>query len=583
MFRNQEEIHKEFGYWKANLADAKELLEQLKKIENDEKKMTDAFYKNLEFGTGGLRGIMGVGTNRMNVFTVARASRGLAAYIKKKYPKKEPSVAISYDSRFHSEEFSQKAAEIFASNGIRVHIYPTLMPTPMLSWAVRELKCSSGIMITASHNPAEYNGYKVYGSDGCQITTKAAEDILEQIKSSNFFCESEELTFDMGFRSGMITFIKDDIIDGFMKEVKKLSLAKKELVDSELSIVYTPLNGTGLKPVVRTLQDNGFKNVFVVPEQKMPDGSFSTCPKPNPEEPEAMELGIKYAKKRSADIVLATDPDCDRVGVSVADGNDVFISLSGNEIGILLLDYVCRQRINNKTMPEKPIFMKSIVTTDLAERIAQTYEVDTINLLTGFKYIGEQIGILERAGCKDHFIFGFEESYGYLSGDYVRDKDGVGATFLICEMAAYYKKMGKTLLNVLEEIYKEHGYCLNTLYTYKFEGLEGFEKMKNIMKNLRAFGNDDKNGGELKSNILFIEDYYLQCRHERNITSKLTDEIPKTNMIKFKFKEGSSIIIRPSGTEPKLKVYLAVQALNYTEAKSIEKVFVSLVEKICCN
>lgn len=584
MFRKQEEIQKELDQWENNIENVPELMEQLKEMKLDENKVTDAFYKNLEFGTGGLRGIMGVGTNRMNLFTVARASRGVAAYIKKHFTEINRSVAISYDSRHHSVEFSRKAAEIFASCGIKVYIYSILQPTPLLSWAVRELKCSAGIMITASHNPAEYNGYKVYGSDGCQITVQAVKDIMKEIESSHYFGESEEISFEMGVKLGLITYISNDIIDGFMKAVSQQSLVKKDVdaIDKEISIVYSPLNGTGLIPVVRSLKERGFRNIFVVPEQKFPDGNFLTCPIPNPEEPKVMDMGIRYAKKVSADIIIATDPDCDRVGVAVADENNSYVRLSGNEIGVLLLDYICKRRIENGTMPEEPVLMKSLVSTDLAERIADYYGVQTINLLTGFKFIGEQIGILEQLGEKEKFIFGFEESLGYLSGNYVRDKDGVGASLLICEMTGYYKMMHKTLLTVLTDIYEKYGFYLNTLHTYKFEGLDGFRCMEGIMKKFRMFV--AQNLSKLSNDrvgwsIVSADDYLLKRRYQKSSTSELLIQVPKTNMLKICFDNSCSIIVRPSGTENKLKVYSSVLAPDFKMAIDIEKEIITLAEK----
>jgi len=584
MFRKQEEIQKELDYWEKNIGNAPELMVQLKEMKHDEKKVNDAFYKNLEFGTGGLRGIMGVGTNRINLFTVARASRGVAAYIKKHFTEENRSVAISYDSRKHSEEFSRIAAEIFVSYGIRVYIYPVLQPTPLLSWAVRELNCSAGIMITASHNSAEYNGYKVYRSDGCQITAQAAKDIMEEIESSNYFGKSKELSFDMGVELGLINFVSNDIIDGFIKAVSQQSLVNKDsdAIDKEISIVYSPLNGTGLIPVVRSLEERGFKNIFVVPEQKFPDGNFTTCPIPNPEVPEAMEMGIWYAKKVSADIIIATDPDCDRVGVAVADENNSYVRLSGNEIGVLLLDYICKRRIENGTMPEKPVFMKSIVSTDLTECIAEYYGVQTINVLTGFKYIGEQIGVLDQIGEKENFIFGFEESLGYLSGSYVRDKDGVGGSLLICEMAAYYKKMDKTLLSILADIYGKYGFHLNTLHTYKFEGLDGVQCMESIMKKLRTFVTENLLQAENNSegwNVVSAEDYLLKRRYEKSSTSVLLTQVPQTNMLKMYFNNSCSIIVRPSGTENKMKVYISVLASYFKVAIYIEKEIIALAEK----
>lgn len=574
MARNKEEIKEEFEKWKNNTIADSELQDQLIAMENDEKEKFDAFYKNLEFGTGGLRGIMGAGTNRMNIYTVSRATWGVAAYIMNHFPKEKQSVAIGYDSRLNSKKFSERAAEIFASCGIRVFIYSELMPTPMLSWAVRQLECSVGIMITASHNPAEYNGYKVYKHDGCQITNGLAKEIMEEIEGSYFFSREKKLKYEEGLNTGRIKLIGEKIIDGFIDAVKRQSLLKESIEsDKGLAIVYTPLNGTGLRPVTRVLQESGYTNIFVVPEQRLPDGNFPTCPVPNPEEMEAMELGIKYAQEQQADILLATDPDCDRAGVAVADGNGLFIRLSGNEVGVLLLDYICKRRVESGTMPLKPVFMKSIVTTELAERIADHYGIRTINLLTGFKYIGEQIGALEQRGETRNFIFGFEESCGYLSGTYVRDKDGVEASLLICEMAAYYIKLGKTLYGVLKEIYGQYGYYLNMSHAYEFKGLECEKRIGQVMNRVRGYcdGHLVDKMGDNKLRCLVMDDYLLKRRYKDKIEVKLIEDMPETDMIKLELKDNCYIIIRPSGTESKIKVYITVRSWNREEALIIEK------------
>jgi phosphoglucomutase len=580
MLRNKEEMKIEFELWKHNIEADSELQKQLIAMASDEKEQNDAFYKDLEFGTGGLRGIMGAGTNRMNIYTVSRATRGVAAYIMNHFPKDKQSVAIGYDSRLNSKIFSERAAEIFAFFGIRVFIYSELIPTPMLSWAVRKLKCSAGIMITASHNPAEYNGYKVYECNGCQITNESAEEILKEIENSYFFERGKMWTYEDGLRIASIRLIGNEIIDGFIDAAKAQSFLNDSVeLNKDLSIVYTPLNGTGLKPVIRVLKETGYTNVFVVPEQKLPDGNFPTCPVPNPEEMEAMELGIKYAQERQADILLATDPDCDRVGVAVADGRGSFVRLSGNEVGVLLLDYICKRRIENGTMPLKSVFMKSIVTTELAERIADHYGLRTINLLTGFKYIGEQIGVLEQNGEKENFVFGFEESCGYLSGIYVRDKDGVGAAFLICEMAAYYKKLGKTLYGVLEELYEKYGYYLDMLHTYRFSGIEGERRIGQVMDRIRGYCAKSLSGNksdEKKLRCIVFEDYLRKRIYQDNIEVELVGNIPKTDMIKVKLEDNCSIVVRPSGTEFKIKVYVTVKAVNREEAVKLEK---SVVKK----
>ena len=581
MERNKEEIKEEFEKWKNNTLADSELQDQLIAMENDEKEKFDAFYKNLEFGTGGLRGIMGAGTNRMNIYTVSRVTRGVAAYIMNHFPKEKQSVAIGYDSRLNSKKFSERAAEIFASCGIRVFIYSELMPTPMLSWAVRQLECSVGIMITASHNPAEYNGYKVYKHDGCQITTGLAKEIMEEIENSYFFSKEKILEYKEGLSTGKIKLISENVIDSFIDEIKGQSLLKSSIEsDKGIEIVYTPLNGTGLRPVTRVLQESGYTNVFVVPEQRLPDGNFPTCPVPNPEEMEAMELGIKYAQEQQADILLATDPDCDRAGVAVADENGLFVRLSGNEVGVLLLDYICKRKLESGTMPLKPVFMKSIVTTQLAERIADNYGIRTINLLTGFKYIGEQIGVLEQRGEAGNFIFGFEESCGYLSGTYVRDKDGVEAIFLICEMAAYYKKLGKTLYEVLDDIYREYGYYLNITHIYQFKGQEGEKRIGQVMDRIREYCAEILIMNKINKieqtilNSLIIEDYLLKRKFQDNIETILVRDIPETDMIRMKLDNDCSVIVRPSGTEYKIKIYVTVKSLNREDLVKLEKAVV---------
>lgn len=530
-----------------------DVAEELKRLEKDEQMLADAFYRNLSFGTGGLRGVIGAGTNRMNVYTVAKASQGLADYVKKHFPKEQRKIAVSYDSRIKSDIFAKVAAEVFAANEINVYIYDRLMPTPCLSFAVRELNCSAGIMITASHNPSKYNGYKVYGSDGCQITTNAAEEIQAEIEKVDIFKDVKRMPFDDGRNVGLVQYISSDVYDAYVEQVKKQSLLEDKLkVDKNVAIVYTPLNGTGLKPILRTLKECGYTNITVVKEQEQPDGYFPTCPYPNPEIAETMALGIEYAKKNEAELVLATDPDCDRVGIAVKDAAGEYILLSGNETGMLLLDYICYRRKALGTMPEKPVLVKTIVSADMAEQIATNYGVRTINVLTGFKFIGEQIGNLEQIGREFDYIFGFEESYGYLSGSYVRDKDAVNGALLICEMFTYYKSKGISLLEKLEELYQIYGYSLNTLYTYEFEGAVGIDKMQSIMKILRT---DIK---EIASKrILKSTDY-----------AKGIDDLPKSDVLKLVLEDNCSIVVRPSGTEPKLKLYVSVSAETRLEAEN---------------
>jgi phosphoglucomutase len=553
-------IKKEYERWCAFAVADADVKAELKEMEDASDKMEDAFYRDLEFGTGGLRGVIGAGTNRMNIYTVAKASQGLADYVRKHFAEAERSIAVSYDSRIKSDVFARVSAAVFAANGIHVYIYDELMPTPCLSFAVRELTCAAGIMVTASHNPSKYNGYKVYGADGCQITTAAAAEILAEIEKIDIFADIQQVEFEHAMAAGDIEYIPQAVITKFVDAVKAQSvLAAGEQVDKNVAIVYSPLNGTGLKPVLRTLKESGFTNITVVKEQEQPDGHFPTCPYPNPEIREAMELGIEYAKKYDADLLLATDPDCDRVGIAVKNEKGEHVLLSGNETGMLLLDYICSRRMANGTMPENPVMIKTIVTIDMAERIAAHYGVKTINVLTGFKFIGEQIGLLEAKGCEDSYIFGFEESYGYLSGSYVRDKDAVDGAFLICEMFAYYKSQGIGLWEKLQELYAEYGYCLNTLHSYTFEGAAGFTKMQEIMTSLR--GPVKGFGGKPVETCL---DY-----------SEGLDGLPKSNVLKFLLQDHCSVVIRPSGTEPKMKAYISVSAENADEAGLLEKAIVA--------
>jgi phosphoglucomutase len=439
-------VERAYKRWcKQATADA-DVVRELQEIAENEEKIEDAFYRNLAFGTGGLRGVIGAGTNRMNVHTVAKASQGLADYIVKNFRDEQRMIAVSYDSRIKSDLFAQVSAGVFAANGIKVSIYKEIMPTPCLSFAVRALGCAAGIMVTASHNSSKYNGYKVYGADGCQITTQAAALILTEIEKLDDFDDVKAIGFEEGISQGSIEYIHDDIYTSFVKEVKKQSVLGDEVINKNVAIIYSPLNGTGLKPILRTLQESGYTNITVVNEQEQPDGHFTTCPHPNPEIKETMTLGMEYAKKLNADLLLATDPDCDRVGIAVKNTLNDFVLLSGNESGILLLDYICHRRLSMNKMPTDPVLVKTIVTTDMAEQIATHYGVRTVNVLTGFKFIGEHIGVLEVNGKADSYIFGFEESYGYLSGSYVRDKDAVAGTFLICEMFAYYKTRGISLI-----------------------------------------------------------------------------------------------------------------------------------------
>ncbi len=545
----------EYNRWCEQVFRDEDINVQLNEMAGNETAIEDAFYRDLAFGTGGLRGVIGAGTNRMNVCTVGKASQGLSDYVNRHFPEGKRSIAVSYDSRIKSDLFAKTASAVFAANGIHVYLYGQLMPTPCLSYAVRYLNTSAGIMVTASHNPAKYNGYKVYGSDGCQITTETAKEILAEIEKLDCFKDVKTISFEEGLSSGLIEYISEDVYTAFTECVKHESvLGEDDAIDRNVAIVYSPLNGTGLKPVTCALKEAGFTNITVVKEQEQPDGNFPTCPYPNPEIREAMELGMAYCRKYDADLLLATDPDCDRCGIAVRNG-DEYQLLTGNEVGLLLLDYICSQRIKNKTMPEHPVFVKTIVTMDLAERIAEHYGVETINVLTGFKFIGEVIGRLEAKGRQSDYICGFEESYGYLTGTYVRDKDAVNAAYMICEMFAYYKTRGISLLEKLNEIYKTYGYCLNTLHSYEFEGSAGFAKMQEIMKNFR------------------MDMTHIAGRRIQNTYDYLEglNGLPKSDVLKFILKDHCSVVVRPSGTEPKLKTYISVSAPTSEQAAIIEQ------------
>lgn len=534
--------------WTVQTANNEELHNELLNIQNDREDIEDRFYKELEFGTGGLRGVLGAGTNRMNVFTVSKATQGYSNYLNQQFEK--PSVAIGYDSRIHSDDFARVAAAVFAANGIQVHIYDHLMPTPALSFAVRDLHCSGGIVLTASHNPAKYNGYKVYGADGCQITTEAAKAIQTAINEVDPFDDVKRADFGQAMENGIIHYIGEDAIDRYQAAVSTASLLP-EGVDKNVAIVYTPLNGAGISCVPRCLKEHGFTNITIPDEQKNPDGHFPTCPYPNPEVREALEVGLHWAEKTQSDLLLATDPDCDRVGAAVKTASG-YTLISGNQMGVLLFDFVCKMRQANGTMPKNPVAVKTIVTTPMAAKIAEHYGVQLIDVLTGFKFIGEQIGLLEKKGEADRYIFGFEESYGYLSGSFVRDKDAVNASLLICEMFAWYKSQGKSLVDVLEELYQEYGCYESKLLSFQFEGADGFAKMQSLMTELRTNRPAELAGIAVECSIDYLND---------------DTGLPKSNVLRFFLKNGAEAVVRLSGTEPKLKVYLTVIGRNKVEAK----------------
>ena len=550
-----------YDLWCKNAKEDPDLKAELDKIKGDSEAINDRFYRDLEFGTGGLRGVIGAGTNRMNIYTVRRATQGFADYLNQEYD--NPSVAISYDSRIKSDVFSKAAAEVLAANGIKVHIYSELMPTPCLSWAVRALKCQGGIMVTASHNPAKYNGYKVYGEDGCQITLRGAEIILEKINSLDVFTGVKTSDFEEELTKGNISYIGEDVIEDFYKHVLAEGINTDLCPTSGLKVVYTPLNGTGNKPVREILKRIGITDVTVVKEQENPDGNFTTCPYPNPEIREALQVGLSYCDKVQPDLLLATDPDCDRVGIAVPDGKGGYALFSGNEVGAMLLEYICEQRIKKGTMPKDPIAVKTIVTTDIVNLIGKEYGVKIIDVLTGFKFIGEQIGFLEAKGEENRYIFGFEESYGYLSGGYVRDKDAVDAS----EMAAYYRTQGITLMQARENLYKKYGMFLQTLYSFEFDGESGMKHMEEIMTGLRE--NHPTVIGGLK--VERFEDY--KASTSKNIATGEVKELtlPKSNVLAFYLEGGCKAIVRPSGTEPKIKTYITAKAPTRAEAEVIEQ------------
>ncbi len=547
----------EYERWLGMELDDPDLTEELNRIQGNSEEINDRFYRNLEFGTGGLRGVIGAGTNRMNVYTVRKATQGLANYLKKHGGK---SVAIAYDSRIKSDVFAKQSAAVLAANGIQAHIYPWLSPTPTLSYAVRYLKCDAGICITASHNPAKYNGYKAYGSDGCQITLEMADEVLSEINHLDIFHDVKKMDFDEGVKQGLINPIEDKVIDSFLDEVMKQSVLQGDCTG--LKVVYTPLNGTGRVCVTRILDRIGVKDVTVVPEQEFPDGNFPTCPFPNPEIKEALQKGLDLCAKLQPDLLLATDPDCDRCGIAV-NQNGEFVLMSGNEVGVLLLDFIARSRIQRGDLPKNPVAVSTIVSTDMTEPVAKEYGIQLVKVLTGFKYIGDQIALLEEKGEEDRYIFGFEESYGYLSGGYVRDKDAVDASMLICQMAYDYKQKGMTLVDAMKALYEKHGYYRNDLMNFGFEGEDGMIKMNSIMDSLR------KNAPAAIAGFKVIgwSDYDTSRRYDGSEEREIT--LPKSNVLEYRLENGNKLIVRPSGTEPKIKIYLSGKGATQEASEKI--------------
>ncbi len=552
------EIKELYAQWKANATEDADLQAELQEVANKEEEIFDRFYRELEFGTAGLRGVLGAGTNRMNIYTVRKATQGLAEYIKEVGG---TSAAIAYDSRIKSDLFAREAARVLAANDITVYIYKELMPTPMLSYAVRELGCTAGIVVTASHNPAKYNGYKAYGADGCQLSVENSAKVLEYVDKVAMFGGAKLADFDKALAEGKIEYICQDLINRYLDTVASYAI---EPVTADLKVIYTPLNGTGNKPVRKILDRIGVKNVTVVPEQEYPDGNFPTAPYPNPEIRQAFECGLKLAEKEPADLLLATDPDADRVGIAVKDG-DGYTLMTGNEVGALLLNYILSRRTANGTLPKNPMAVKTIVTTQLAAKIAEKYGCQMVDVLTGFKYIGEQVGMLEAKGEENRFILGFEESYGYTAGSYVRDKDAVIASMLICEMAAYYKSVGKSLLEVLADLYKEHGIFCCSQNGFTFEGASGMETMQNIMASLRA--NPPKTiNGDIVTAVL---DFGTSIETDTATGKQIPITLPKSDVLYYRMGDsGDNVIVRPSGTEPKIKIYITATSDTAEKAKA---------------
>lgn len=566
------DINALYNEWLEKATGDPDLKAELESIKGNDAEILDRFYRSLEFGTAGLRGVIGAGTNRMNIYTVGRATQGLADYLNANYD--NPSVAIGYDSRIKSDLFSKEAASVLAANGVKVYIYDELEPTPCLSYAIRYFHTQSGIIITASHNPAKYNGYKCYNPNGYQMTDEEAAEAYEYIQKVDYFTGIKKIDFDGAVNNGKIEFIGEKVINSFLDEVQKQCINPEIVKNADLKVIYTPLNGTGNKPVRAILDRIGVKSVYVVPEQEYPDGKFPTCPFPNPEIKQVFEIGLEMNRKIGADILLATDPDCDRVGIAVPDKTGELVLMSGNEVGAMLLNYILSQRLEKGTLPKSAIAVKSFVSTDLAEVIAKKYNCTFKNLLTGFKYIGELITNLEKEGRASDFVMGFEESYGYLAGTHARDKDAVVASMLICEMAAYYKTKNMNLVDVMNSLYDEFGYYCNEVKSYTFEGAAGMEKMAQIMDTLRQ--NPPKTIGDFA--VTAVSDY-------KTSKTTFTDggeekiELPKSNVLAFALENGNKVIVRPSGTEPKIKAYLTAVGNDKESASKIAKTLESAADE----
>lgn len=567
------DIKQTYNEWLENAVEDKDLKAELESIKNNEDEIYDRFYTALKFGTAGLRGIIGAGTNRMNIYVVRQATQGLANYVLKKYG--NGSVAISHDSRIKADLFMNEAARVLAANGIKVYITSELQPTPVLSYLVRYFKCQAGIMVTASHNPAAYNGYKAYGEDGCQMTDVAANTVYDEISKLDMFKDVKIADFDEAVKSGMIEYVDESVYDTYLEKVMEQQVNPGICKGADLKVVYTPLNGTGNKLVRKVLGKIGVNDVVVVPEQELPDGNFTTCPYPNPEIKEALAKGLELCEKEQPDLLLATDPDADRVGIAVKDYDGSYRLISGNEDGVMLTNYILSCKKASGKLPEKPVVVKTIVTTKLINKLCEKYGCELKNVLTGFKYIGEVILNLEKKHEENRYLFGFEESYGYLSGTYVRDKDAVVASMLVCEMAAYYKKHGKSLAEVIDGLYEEFGYYLNKTYSFEFGGAAGMHKMADIMTAVR----DNTPKSIADYDVVKVSDYLL--RKETDVaTGSVTDiDLPKSNVIALHLADDNAVIIRPSGTEPKIKLYItSVGKDKDNAAKICEKLVVASKE-----
>ena len=567
------DIKQTYNEWLENAVEDKDLKAELESIKNNEDEIYDRFYTALKFGTAGLRGIIGAGTNRMNIYVVRQATQGLANYVLKKYGK--GSVAISHDSRIKADLFMNEAARVLAANGIKVYITSELQPTPVLSYLVRYFKCQAGIMVTASHNPAAYNGYKAYGEDGCQMTDVAANTVYDEISKLDMFKDVKIADFDEAVKSGMIEYVDESVYDTYLEKVMEQQVNPGVCKGADLKVVYTPLNGTGNKLVRKVLGKIGVNDVVIVPEQELPDGNFTTCPYPNPEIKEALAKGLELCEKEQPDLLLATDPDADRVGIAVKDYDGSYRLISGNEDGVMLTNYILSCKKASGKLPEKPVVVKTIVTTKLINKLCEKYGCELKNVLTGFKYIGEVILNLEKKHEENRYLFGFEESYGYLSGTYVRDKDAVVASMLVCEMAAYYKKQGKSLAEVIDGLYEEFGYYLNQTYSFEFGGAAGMQKMADIMTAVR----DNTPKSIAGYDVVKVSDYLL--RKETDVaTGSVTDiDLPKSNVIALHLADDNAVIIRPSGTEPKIKLYItSVGKDKDNAAKICEKLVVASKE-----